>query len=293
MDKPTIDKIASQSRPTSVAEQIRRALDKLTPAERRIARTLLAGYPAVGLGSAAELATEASASPASVIRLVQKLGFQGFPDFQSALLDELSGRNAGPGDRLDHGVIGDGALDSLSAALASSVSSLTTTIPESEFKAAVDLLSDPTRQLLLTGGRISHTWAVLFATYLSRLRPRVTLLSRDPSRRMATLVDISRRTVLVAFDVRRYEIDTVEITKLISKRHAKIILVTDVLLSPAATHADIVLPIEVEVPAPFDTSVTGLALVECLTLATLRQLGAPGVERLRNWDAIAGQGLVK
>lgn len=282
--------------PASVAELLRRSMDHLTPAERRVARTLLAGYPAVGLTSAAELATEASVSPASVVRLVQKLGFHGYPEFQGRILDELSGRLAGPGDRIDRGKAlseEGGILATLSQALADNIVSLNSSIPESEFNAAVELLSDPSRRLLLTGGQISQNWAALFATYLLRMRGEVALLSRDPTQRTAALLEISRKTVLVAFDFRRYELGAVEITQLAAKRGAKIILVTDLLLSPASANAHIVLPIEVEVPAPFDTSVTGVALVECLALATLRRLGDAGVSRMRSWDTLAAPGLVR
>jgi DNA-binding MurR/RpiR family transcriptional regulator len=135
--------------------------------------------------------------------------------------------------------------------------------------------------------------AEFLAIYLSRLRPDVSLISRDTSRRLGTLVEASRRSVLVAFDFRRYEISTVEVSKLMAKRGAKIIIVTDVLMSPATSVANIVLPVNVDAPSPFDTFITGMALVECLALAVMRELGEDAINRMREWDAIADQGLVK
>ncbi|HEY5304610.1 MAG TPA: MurR/RpiR family transcriptional regulator [Acidimicrobiales bacterium] len=280
----------------SISEQIRRAMNDLSPAELRVARKLLAGYPAPGLGSAAELASEASVSSATVIRFTQKLGFRGFPDFHSALREELSGRRAGPIDLLDRTTVdssGAGMLGALTAALAESVAGISETIPPAEFDAATRLLSDSTRKIYLVGGRASHPLAELLAIYLSRLRPDVSLISRDTSRRLGTIVEASRRSVLVAFDFRRYEISTVEICKLMAKRGAKIVIVTDVLMSPATSVANIVLPVQVDVPSPFDTFITGVALVECLALAVMRELGDDAINRMREWDAIADQGLVK
>lgn len=266
-----------------------------TPAERRVARTLLAGYPALGLGSAAELAGEASASSATVIRLVQKLGYEGFPDFHGSLREELSSRRAGPIDLLDRtgDVNGVGTLATLSSALADRVASIAKTVPQTEFDAAVALLADPKRQIHLLGGRVSHNAAELFGGYLTRLRPNVSVIPRDSARQVGTLVEASRRSVLVAFDFRRYELSTVEVTRLMAKRGAKIIVVTDLLMSPAASVATIVLPLRIDVPSPFDTFVTGTALVECLSLAVMKALGSEGVNRMREWDAVAAHELVQ
>jgi DNA-binding MurR/RpiR family transcriptional regulator len=41
------------------------------------------------------------------------------------------------------------------------------------------------------------------------------------------------------------------------------------------------------VPSPFDTSLTALALVECLTWSIVQQLGPAGAERMREWDGLA------
>ena len=277
----------------SIAEQLRRSLGALTPSERRIARTLLSRYPEVGLGSAGELAEASTTSAATVVRLAQKLGFNGFPDFQATLRSELSSRLAGPQDRLDRtGVEQGGVLPTLSGALAATVGSLVETVPDHEFSAAVALLADQSRRIYLHGGRLSHSLADLCANFLARLRPNVSLVSHDPSRRTAQLVEISRRHVLIAFDFRRYEVDTLSLTKVAAERGAKIIVVTDVLLSPVTANADVVLPVRVEVPSPFDSSVAALALVECLALATMQALGDHGVRRMRAWDEIASNGLV-
>src|SRR5262245_3375015 len=61
----------------------------LTPAEMQIAQTLLADYPVSGLGTAASLAKRAGVSDPTVIRLVSKLGFDGFAAFQARLLGEV------------------------------------------------------------------------------------------------------------------------------------------------------------------------------------------------------------
>ena len=61
----------------------------LTPAEAKIAQVLLGDYPVAGLGTATALARRAGVSDPSVIRMVSKLGFDGFAAFQKRLLEEV------------------------------------------------------------------------------------------------------------------------------------------------------------------------------------------------------------
>ncbi len=69
---------------TTLADDIRQKLGTLSPAERKVARVILAGYPAAGFETVAVLAERAAVSAPTVIRFVNRLGYQGFPDFQAA-----------------------------------------------------------------------------------------------------------------------------------------------------------------------------------------------------------------
>lgn len=265
----------------------------VAPAERRVVRAVLAVYPAAALGTVADLAAAAHTSSATVVRLVQKLGYEGFPDFQAALRGELATRRTGPMERLGGATQageddGDDLAGGMAKALAEVVASTATSVPPAELEAAVGLVADPTRRLFLAGGRVSHSLAEYLATHLVRLRPGVQLLERDPMRRRSSLLDLTRRDVLVAFDFRRYEAETVELTRLARARGARVVAVTDLLLSPIAVDATVVLPVEVDSPSPFDTAVGAMALIEVLMAATLRRLGRPAIERMTAWEHLAG-----
>ena len=83
---------------TDLAERIRDASSQLAPAERRVARTVLAGYPMAGLETVATLAERAGTSPPTVLRLLSRLGFDGYPAFQRAIKAELAARLTSPVD---------------------------------------------------------------------------------------------------------------------------------------------------------------------------------------------------
>src|SRR5215469_4974661 len=78
----------------TVAERVQVA--HLTPAERKIVRVLLADYPIRGLEPVAKLASDAGVSAPTVVRLVSKLGFDNYGDFQHALKSEVSARLSSP-----------------------------------------------------------------------------------------------------------------------------------------------------------------------------------------------------
>src|SRR3954469_7495861 len=90
----------------TVADILRDRRRELTPAELRVAQTLLGDYPAAGLQPIARLADAANVSPPTVLRLVTKLGFDGYPRIQAALRAELSARTSGP--LHDYPVVGGG-----------------------------------------------------------------------------------------------------------------------------------------------------------------------------------------
>ncbi len=80
----------------TVADSIRQHFDSLTRAERQLANTILENYPVSGLGSITQVAENLAVSSPTVLRMVKKLGFKGFPEFKIELRRELETKIAGP-----------------------------------------------------------------------------------------------------------------------------------------------------------------------------------------------------
>src|SRR3989454_7238708 len=79
-----------------VGELVRHRLASLSPAERKLARVLLASYPIAGLESVARFAERAGVSAPTVTRFITKLGFRGYPEFQEQLRQEVQARLSSP-----------------------------------------------------------------------------------------------------------------------------------------------------------------------------------------------------
>src|SRR5207247_459707 len=102
------------------------------------------------------------------------------------------------------------------------------------------------------------------------------------------LLDVGRRGVLVAFDYRRYQRDTIECARVAAARGAAVVLFTDPWLSPAAASARCVLPTSVSTVGPFDSLVGAMALVEALVAAVLARLGEQAQARMRRLEELRG-----
>ncbi|MEV7965752.1 MurR/RpiR family transcriptional regulator [Sphaerisporangium sp. NPDC088356] len=276
--------------PRTVAAQLREVLAKLPKAEQRVARALLAGYPTAGLEPLATVAGLAQTSPATVLRLAYRLGFEGYPELQQALKRETQQRYSSPlaqyGDAGGGGET-DGVMARSRAVLLDATAMTFDQLPEGELLRAAELIADPSRRVSAAGGRFSAILAQYLIAHLRQLRPNTFYVAGSPPDHAAHLLDVGRRDVLVLFDYRRYQRETIALARKAAARNAKIILLTDPWLSPATAVADVVLPAQVRSPSPFDSLTPAVALIEALIAAVVEQIGEAGRERVAEYDQMA------
>ncbi len=282
--------VAAPAVPLSIAEQIRQRLGELSPSERRVARTLLAGPPTIGLESSARLAQYAGVSGPTVSRFIAELGFTSYAAFQRALHEEISARMMPPDEiyrRHQQEQRSPDLLGTCAQVLAEAVTASVTGLQPDEFGRAVSLVADTGRPVLVTGGWFSQLLAGYLASVLRELRADVRLVGPSDSDRAGAIADIRKRDTLVAFDFRRYDRDTLAIAQAAHSAGARIVLVTDPWLSPVADAADAVLTAQVTGPAPFESLTAALAVVETLVTAVADELGEAGRARFDRFGEIA------
>ena len=266
----------------SIEDRMRAALPDLTRAERQLATHILGHYPVSALGSITALAKAAEVSTPTVVRLVQKLGYKGYPDYQQSLRAEVEAMLVSPlvkQERWAEGVPDTHILNRFADQVVANLQATLGQIDHATFDAAAELLADPGRHVFAMGGRITHAMADYLVTLMKNVRADVTLLSGLSNTWPTALLDMKAGDVLVVFDIRRYENSVLQLTELAVGQGAEVILVTDRWLSPAAGHARHVLACHVEAPSAWDSTVSLLVLVETL-LASVQQ---------RTWDVTEGR----
>ena len=279
-----------------VGEAVRERLDSLSPAERKLARVLLASYPIAGLESVARFAERAGVSPPTVTRFITKLGFRGYPEFQESLRHEVQARLSSPLTRFRDEPAPRGTDSVLNDALAVASANLKATLDvlsHRDANEAVERLSDVRRGVWVLGGRVSAPLARYLAAQLHLLRPGIGLVDAERSSPAQQLIDMRKADVLVVFDFRRYQADTIESARMASAQGCNVVLFTDPWLSPASAYARQVIITSVDTVGPFDSLVGAMAVVEAVVAAVLGRLGARAqsrmqtLERLRAGDVLA------
>lgn len=256
----------------TVSDRLISHRDDMTPTERQLLSALLDDYPIAGLSSITELAAAAAVSTTTVTRMLQKTGFDGYPQFQAALRSELkemisdpiSKRNVWKNDLPEEHILNRYSRRGLE----NQQRSLDEVHPE-EFDSLCDLLADPERTLFIAGGRITGTLAQYLYLHLQMIRPQVRLVATGGSW-PHDLLDIQTGDVVIAFDVRRYENTTLQITQMCHDKGAKIVLFTDQWRSPIHRIASLTFSGRIAVPSAWDTCLPLLMLIEC-TIAALQE----------------------
>ena len=118
------------------------------------------------------------------------------------------------------------------------------------------------------------------ALRMGDLGRRLGIAPSTLTRNLQRLLDMGRGSVLVVFDVRRYQADVIEFARGADRRGATVVLLTDTWQSPAARAADHVLGFPVGSPSVFDVLTLGMALAEALVGAVALRLGDAARERI-------------
>lgn len=274
----------------TVAARAGAALPSLSKAERRVGRALLADYPSAGLASAARLAERAEVSPPTVLRFAQTLGYEGFTDLQVALRAELTAQSNGPITRLPaipSSSTDAGPLDRLlhqARAQNERAEETLAQMPGPAIDAAIALLADTSRPLYLHGGRFSHLLAMHLAAHLEQLRPGVRLLTDPSGRDLGTMIELTRRDVVMLFDYHRYQRSAADLAARVHRAGATVLLVTDDLACPVAPEAEVVLTASSTVGTTYQSMAAGFLLTELLIPLVMDAVGEPARTRMALWE---------
>ena len=277
----------------TVAERLRVVRNHLAPAELAVANVLIENYPTGGLVPIVQLAASAEVSAPTVLRLVGKLGFDGYGEFHEALRSEIHARIFSPVDAYPastKSVAVETPIARAQAAYYECIRSTFSHLETRELKSAVAALAKVNRPVHVLGGRISSILAMHLATYLSMLRRNVLHVTSDEAGRIAGLIDLGPKSVVVLFDFRHYQQTSLDWGMEAAKRGAHLVLVTDQFLSPLASRATSLLTSSTKGLEPFDSMVGGFALTELVISEVARALGSPARKRLAEFLALQQAG---
>ena len=287
---PVTDDSTPPKTPASptVRQLIRTHYHDLTQSERKFANALVEDYPNAGLASITAAAEGAGVSTPVVARMVQKLGFKGYPQFHQMLLGELQASVSGPTAR--RAVWAAEAPDShmlnrFARTVTQNLAQTFANIDTAQFDTAAGLLAGET-QLFIVGGRITRSLAEYAFTHFQAIRPRVTHLTSSPATWPHYVLDMVAGDTLLIFDIRRYEDNLLRLAEIASDRGVRMILITDQWASPVSARAEATFHCWGEIPSAWDSSIAMLSLTEALIAATQEACWPDARDRFERLDRL-------
>jgi len=261
----------------------------LTPSEHKVVRALLDDWPLLGLSSLAKLAERAAVSEPTILRLIKKLQFSGYGEFQQALLADIDERLRSPRTLL----VERRAQRRQGNLWLSYLEDCTQNLHKAEELSQIGdieklctwLLDEKTR-LFCFGGRFSRFLAAYLCLHLRHLRAHAALFD-DGLQLAEHMIDVSAKDVLVLFDYRRYQREAQLLAEQAKARGARLVLFTDIYPSPLRELADLIISAPVESVSPFDSLVPALAQIEALIYQLSSRMDSKDLEpRLAEIDRL-------
>lgn len=282
----------------SIFELIGERLAAMPAGERRAAQALIADYPLTGLKTVAEFASRAGVSSPTILRLVSRLAFLNYADFQSALQRELIEQAQSPllRSRQQKTSQEGGGMADFAEAVAANIEETFAHFHADEMRRLLRLLADPRRRIHLIGGRFTDSLAGYMAAHLRIIRADVFHIAGQEGNWRDHMVDMGKRDVLIVFDIRRYQESLLAFAQRADSLGVTIALFTDQWLSPVARVARHAVACRTAAPSAWDSSAALFALIEALVAQLTAEGGAKTAKRIasletfrRDGQAVSGQ----
>ncbi len=221
-------------------QRIQRVLSSLSAKQKRLARFILDNRYFVSVASAQAVGEKVGVSAATVVRLAQRLGYEGFTDMQEAI------RSTFPRyltivertrQRLAQTLPEDGLVERVFQTDIANLEEVLNGLSDESLSAAINAIAKAP-DILIVGGGISAA-AVIYMTHsLRAMGFNVRAATGGGVDVAAEVAHLDPDTLVIAIDIWRYLRATVYAMATARDRGATTIAITDSLMSPLAQLAD-------------------------------------------------------
>lgn len=235
------------NKPTSYEQFQKRIHEKLavlTKMEKMIAGHILENHQEIPFISIQELSNRLNVGKASIVRLANRLGFNGFAGLKGALKTSLQSQ-LGPlerfGSTLSHRHInGRTELQFIAQQEVDNINATLQIFDERMFERAVRLICDA-EDIFTVGMGVSSFLAHLTAYLLKRIGYRAFSLNESGLKFTEQLVTIDRKDLVIAFSLPPYSKETIDAAVYARKERAHILAITNSASAPIIQHSDVYL----------------------------------------------------
>lgn len=239
---------------------------QLTEAQKRAVQYIMDHYEESIFLTASKLAKKAGVSEATIVRLAQVLGFDGYPKLQQMLRTQLQDRLTTV-TRLEQTVKHTRTDDDiLSRIMQEDIRNLSDTlrdIPLETFHRAVTDMKNA-RRIYVVGLRGAHAPALVLALYLRFLGKQASPVVPGYGDVWNNLQGMCSEDLVIGISLPRYTKLTIDVLEYAKENGARVGAITDSLISPLARSADWVLPVHSRLDSFIESFTAAMSLVNAL-----------------------------
>lgn len=252
-----------------LTSRIRNKMSEFSKGQRLIANYIEEHYDEVAFMTAAKLGAMVGVSESTVVRFATEIGYAGYPELQRAMHEMVRSRMTSV-QRLEMTSKSCPKHQLIDAVLNRDIDMIRRTIEETSremFNGAVHAIV-AARKVYLIGARSSHALATFLSYYFSLIFDNVQLINcTSEAEVFEQMIRVGKNDAVIGISFPRYSKRAVKALQFASDREARVIAITDSVLSPLAEPAEFLLLAHSEMASFVDSLVAPLSLVNALIVS--------------------------
>ncbi len=240
---------------------------KLSKSHRLIANYIVEHYDKAVFMTAAMLGDIVGVSESTVVRFAVALGYEGYPQLQHSLQELVRHRlTAVQRFEMSSDMEESAVLSTVLKADMLNIRHTADAIDGEAFTAVVNKMLSA-KAIYILGLRSAAPLAQFFAYYLSFIFDDVRLVAASSTDVFESIARIKKEDVLIGISFPRYSTRTLEAMRFAQECGAQVIGITDGMMSPLYSQADVCLTARTDMASFVDSLVAPLSLVNALLVA--------------------------
>lgn len=241
---------------------------RLSKGQKLIAEYILKHYDKAAFMTAAKLGVSVGVSESTVVRFANELGFTGYPKLQKAL-QELIKNKLTTVQRIELSNDFVSEESALKGVLKSDMENIRATLEKINHKTFEDVVNSifAAKKIYIIGLRSSTALAEFLGFYLGLISENVKVVGYGISDIFEQMINVTGDDLVIGIGFPRYAARTIESLAFAQSRGAKVVAITDSLLSPLAARADYTLIAQSNMASFVDSLVAPLSVINALIIA--------------------------
>ena len=243
--------------------------NKMSKSHKAIASYISEHYEQAVFMTAAKLGETLGISESTVVRFADRIGYDGYPEFQKALVECVKGKLSSI-QKMDAKYGRSSQSEVLTSVITADIEKLQHTIDNLDpaaFESAVNTILEA-ETIYIMGLRSNEPLAEFLHFYLNMVRGGVVLLkTTSVSETFEQMIRIHERDCFIGISFPRYSMRTLKAMEFANDRNAKVIAVTDSTHSPMCLYSSCNLLARSDMVSIVDSLVAPLSVINALVVA--------------------------